>query len=222
MSNKKNLSLIIFFIITLSLQNLLLAQSSFEGKIKLLVSEEGNKNTIEYLAKGDRIRLEIADADEVGSMIFDSKTKSMMIIMPEQKMYMEMNFDFTGADSYFEDDSHSGKITRTGEKKTIKGYECEKWIAEDDNYLTESWLTDKLGGFMFFGNPMESAGSDWKSKLSTPNLFPLLVNVYESGKLVNTIEVVEIIEQKMDNSLFSAPSGYQKFEMPSFNMQNHK
>lgn len=212
----------ILFLLTIPLQNFIFAQSSFEGKIKLLVSEEGNKNTIEYMVKDDKIRLEIADADEVGSMIFDAKTKSMMIMMPEQKMYMEMVFDLTGADSYFEDDSHSGKITRTGEKKIIKGYECEKWIAEDEGYRTESWLTDKLGGFMFFGNPMEAAGSDWKSKLSTPNLFPLLVNVYESGKLINTIEVIDINKQKLDNSLFSAPSGYQKLDIPGFNMQNYR
>jgi hypothetical protein len=222
MINKKNLFVTIIFLLAIPLQNFTFAQSSFEGKIKLLVSEEGSKNTIEYMAKGDKIRLEIADADEVGTMIFDAKNKSMMIIMPAQKMYMEMVFDLTGADSYFEDDSPSGKITRTGEKKIIKGYECEKWIAEDEGYRTESWLTDKLGGFMFFGNPMEAAGSDWKSKLSTPNLFPMLVNVYESGKLVNSIEVIDIKQQKLDNSLFSAPSGYQKFDMPSFNMQKHK
>ncbi len=72
---------------------------------------------------------------------------------------------------------------------------------------------------MFYGNPMESTSFDWKSKLRTPNLFPLLVNIFESGKLINSMEVIEINPQKFENSLFSTPSGYQKFEVPSFNIK---
>lgn len=222
MRNKKNLLVVIVFLLSILMQNSLLAQSSFEGKIKLLVSEEGNKNNIEYMVKGEKIRLELADTDEVSSMIFDAKAKTMIIIMPEQKMFIEMSLDLTGTDSYFDSESDKSKIKRTGEKKIIKGYECEKWVVEDDIYITESWLTEKLGGFMFFGNPMEASGSDWKSKLSTPNLFPMLVNVFKSGKLVNTIEVVDINKQKLDNSLFSAPSGYQKLDIPVFNKQNYR
>jgi len=204
------------------LGNFVFAQTSFEGKIKLQVSDEGERNTIEYLVKGERIRFDIADADAMGSMIFDAKKRSMMILMPQQNMYMEMDLNLTGADSYFEGDSYRGKIKRTGEKKTIKGYDCEKWIAEEDGQIIESWLTDQLGGFMFYGNPMDGSGADWKSKLSTPNLFPLLVNVFESGKLVSSMEVLEINSQKLENSLFLPPSGYQKFEMPSFNIQKTK
>lgn len=215
----KSQMLLLAFGILIFLGNFAYAQTSFEGKIKLQVSDEGEKNTIEYLVKGERIRLEIANDDAMGSMIFDAKKRSMMILMPQQKMYMEIDLNLTGADSYFEGDSYQGNIKRTGEKKIIKGYECEKWIAEEDGQIIESWLTDQLGGFMFYGNPMEGTGSDWKSKLSTPNLFPLMVNVFESGKMVSSIEVLEINPQKLENSVFLPPSGFQRFEMPSINIQ---
>lgn len=194
------------------------AQTPFEGKIKIKISEEGKTHLMDYLIKGEKIRFELNDVDGVGAMIFDAQSKKMMIVMPQQQMYMEMPLDDTAENSYFEDESFEDKLTMTGEKKVIKGYECEKWIVEDEDFTTESWITDKLGGFMFMGNPMGENGSDWKSKLTAKNFFPMQVNVYKSGKLVNTIEVVDVNPQNLDNSLFSVPSGFQKFEMPSFNL----
>ncbi|MFO7524764.1 MAG: DUF4412 domain-containing protein [Ignavibacteriaceae bacterium] len=222
MFNRKLFFTIFFIVLFFLPQNFVFAQTQFEGKIKIKISEDGKSQLMDYMVKGQKFRFDLKDVEEVGAMIFDSQSKKMMIVMPQQKMYMEMPLDLSEAESYFEDESFEGKITMTGEKKVIKGYECEKWIVEDEGYITESWITDKLGGFMFMGNPMGGGGSDWKSKLNAQNYFPMEVNVYESGKLVNTIEVVEVAPQNLDNSLFSAPSGFQKFEMPSFNLEQYK
>lgn len=214
MLNKKLLFAFLLITLSISLQNFSSAQTAFEGKVKFQISENGNKHVMDYFVKGSKFRIDAKEMDEAGTMIFDSKAKKMLIIMPQQKMYMEMPLDLSGEDSYFDDESYKGKISRTGDKKVINGYECEKWIVEDGKTKAESWVTNELGGFMFFGNPMDG-GSDWKSKLSGENFFPMLVNVYEGGKLVNTMEVLEIQKQSLDNSMFSAPAGFQKFEMPS-------
>lgn len=218
MYNHKNLLSSLLLLLLIFSSPITFAQSSFEGRIKLQITEDGEKQLLDYIVKGNKFRMELKDVEEVGAMIFDTQSKKMMIVMPEQKMYMEMPFDISEEESYFEDETFEGKITMTGEKKVIKGYECEKWIVEDEGYTTESWVTDKLGGFMFMDNPMGGTGSDWKSKLNAKNFFPMQVNVYKSGKLVNSIEVVDVQPQKLDNSLFSAPSGFQKFELPSFNL----
>lgn len=208
-----------FLFIFLILTATYFAQAPFEGKVKIEVSEEGKKHLIDYMVKGQLFRIEMKDLAEAGAMIFDSQSKKMLIVMPEQKMYMEMPLDYSDVESYFDDESYENKIKMTGEKKTIHGYECEKWIVEDDGNTAEAWVTDELGGFMLMGNPMGENGSDWKSKLNAQNYFPMQVNIFKAGKLINTVEVVDIKPQKLDNSLFSAPSGYQKFDMPSFDMQ---
>src|SRR5690606_16017415 len=104
------------------------AQTPFEGKIKIKITEEGKNHLIDYVVKGQKFRIEMKDVEEVGAMIFDAQSKKMLIVMPQQKMYMEMPLDYSDVDSYFEDESYENKIKMTGEKKTIKGYECEKWI----------------------------------------------------------------------------------------------
>jgi frataxin-like iron-binding protein CyaY len=222
MFTKKNLSALLIIVFSFAFQYLLIAQSQFEGKLKIQVTEEGKKHTMDYFVKGDKFRLEVKDMGETGAMIFDSKAMKMTIVMPQQKMYMEMPLDGIDTESYFDESTSKAKIKKTGESKTINGYKCEKWIIEDEGLNTEAWITTELGGFLFSGNPMAGGGSDWTSKLSAQSFFPMLAKVYESGKHLNTFEVLEVNKQKLDNSLFSAPSGYQKFEMPSFNLQNLK
>lgn len=222
MVNKKFFFTLLLVILTLVVHYANFAQTSFEGKIKIQLSEEGKKHTMDYLVKGDKFRLDVKDMDEAGAMIFDSKAMKMTILMPQQKMYMEMPLNDLDSESYFEEGSSPAKINKTGETKTINGYKCEKWVIEDEGLTTEAWITNELGGFLFLGNPMAGGGSDWTSKLSAQNFFPMLAEVYKSGKHINTFEVLEISPQKLDNSLFSAPSGFQKFDMPSLNIQNKR
>ena len=219
---KKNLFVILTIFFFSSIQHILIAQSQFEGKLKIQVTEEGKKHSMDYFVKGDKFRLEVKDMGETGAMIFDSKAMKMTIVMPQQKMYMEMPLDGIDTESYFDEGTSKAKIKKTGESQTINGYKCEKWIIEDEGLTTEAWITTELGGFLFSGNPMAGGGSDWTSKLSAQSFFPMLAKVHKSGKHLNTFEVLDVNKQKLDNSLFSAPSGYQKFEMPSFNLQNIK
>ncbi len=86
------LSFLLFFNSSLSI-----AQDKFEGKVTFEVSDEGQNQQISYFVKGNKflIQPESGEAAGQGSMIYDGDKKAMIIIMTEQKMYMEMPIDAT-------------------------------------------------------------------------------------------------------------------------------
>jgi len=143
------------------------------------------------------------------------------MIMDEQKMYMEIPFDMKDMMSE-ETKKQEGNFMATGEKKEILGYTCEKFIYTDEDSKNEMWLTKEPGGFMFFNDPKELQGSanNWQTKLLSEGYFPMQVREMDNtGSAISTFEVQGLEKLELDNSLFTVPSGYQKFQMPNMNME---
>ena len=211
-----------FFIVLLFIsfgQTISLSQNKFEGKVNFQVTDEGGKSTmLNYFVKDKKFRME--GPENQGAFIFDATSNKMMILMDAQKMYMEIPFDLKEEMSKSKEET-KGDFKATGETKDILGYKCEKFIYNDDDTKNEMWLTKELGGFMFFNDPkqMEGSGNDWQTKLLTEGYFPMVVMELSSGGAVKSkFEVKSLEPKKLDNSMFSVPSGYQKFSMPNMNM----
>ena len=211
-----------FFIVLLFIsfgQTISLSQNKFEGKVNFQVTDEGGKSTmLNYFVKDKKFRME--GPENQGAFIFDATSNKMMILMDAQKMYMEIPFDLKEEMSKSKEET-KGDFKATGESKDILGYKCEKFIYNDDDTKNEMWLTKELGGFMFFNDPkqMEGSGNDWQTKLLTEGYFPMVVMELSSGGAVKSkFEVKSLEPKKLDNSMFSVPSGYQKFSMPNMNM----
>jgi hypothetical protein len=185
---------------------------SFEGKISMKVQDD-ETGYMDYLIKGDNIRIEMkgmSEENNMGAFIYNAKTNSMLIVMPEQQMYMEIPFGMYDFDDE-EVTEQEMDFDITGETKVINGYKCEKWIFKDEGQTVEAWMTNGLGGFFMFNNPMDqSPKSAWQSKLEAGNYFPM--QVIEGGKVV--MEVVSVDKKNLSNDLFSVPNGFKKFEMP--------
>jgi len=98
----------------------IIAQDAFEGKVVFEVQEDGKQQVMDYYAKDKKFRMDMPEKG--GSILFDSQALKMYVIMDEQKMYMETDMMplSTGAGG--------GSISKTGETKTILGYECEKFL----------------------------------------------------------------------------------------------
>lgn len=197
-------------------QSVSLSQSQFEGKVKFQVTDESGKSTmLDYFVKDKKFRMEGPESQ--GAFIFDAASNKMMILMDAQKMYMEIPFDLNKEMSKSKEEA-KGDFKATGETKDILGYKCEKFIYNDKDTKNEMWLTKELGGFMFFNDPkqMEGSANDWQTKLLTEGYFPMVVNELSSESVVKSkFEVKSLEPVKLDNSLFSVPSGYQKFSMPN-------
>ena len=215
------IALISFLMIFYTVPNF--SQSQFEGKIVFEVSDqETSPQQINYLVKGDWFRIEVPQAATgSGAMIYNQKNKTMTMIMPQQKMYMEMPLDMS--EKVQKEDVGPGYFKKTGESKNINGYDCDKFIFKDEEGEGVAWMTKELGGFMFFNNPNErSSQSGWEDAVMAEGYFPMIVKIKDSSGAAKTAFKVTKIEPKtLDMSLFKPPAGFKKLDMGNM-MQKHK
>jgi hypothetical protein len=199
---------------------------SFEGKIVMKITgKDQEPQTIDYYCKGSKIRFEAqGEKGESGTMIIDSKSNNAIIIMPQRKMYMSYPYhNVLGAAgdtvrSKIEKEVEKGNIKMTGDTKNINGFKCEKWIFKDDEGKNgEAWMTKGIKNFFLFSNPMKRRSNEpeWEKKLIDEGYFPMMVTTKNAdGEVESTMEVTSIEPRALDESLFAAPAGYQKMEMP--------
>ena len=190
-------------------------QSLFEGVVHIAIdeAEAEEQQSIEYFAKKGQYMLKGKEGENI--LILDKK---MVVLIHDQKMYIEIPLDGKGADladTNIPDDNEAevkdnSTITKTNETKDILGYSCTKWQQTDENGKTDIWLTDQLGAFMMFGDK-EKAQERWKDELSSMG-FPM--QIVENGKTV--FEVKKVEKKSLDQSLFEIPAGYQKMAIPGF------
>ncbi len=190
------------------------AQDDFEGVVKFKVDSEGNSQTINYMVKDGSFKMEVP-GEASGSVIM--KDGKMLILMPEQKMYMETPINLSDR---FEKDMDEKEINpdniedfKTGKTKEILGHEAEQYIYSDDDNEVEVWVAKDLGTLSFFSNPMQKK-SEWQNKLDALNYFPLLmIAKNKKGKEVTRFEVVELEEKSLPADMFEVPADYNKMNM---------
>ena len=209
----KTFSSLIFF---LSLCTSFFAQSNFEGKVVLRISED-EITDINYFVKGENIRMEMSADENKIVILFNQKNNKIIMLMSDQNMYMELD-----GDQYMpymdNPDEETGDIIRTGEFESINGYKCEKWIIKDEENTIEAWMTDELGNFYMIMNPLdETAQNEWQQKLHG-NFFPMKVMEMENDENISTMEVLSVDKTSLKSDLFKVPKGMQKFEMPGMDM----
>ncbi len=193
---------------------------SFEGYVKFISefadeeSEQLLKIDMDYYIKKDKFRVEIKGGEGTSVMLIN-KDRSVML-MPQANMYMEFPNEIDEPLGNKEDENEFA-AARTGQKKTILGYECELYIFKEEESILEIWATDELGFFMFAANPMEQ--SQISNKYFVDGFFPLQIIIKDKiGTGNGKVEVVKIEKQSVADSMFEIPAGYSKMTMPSYEM----
>jgi hypothetical protein len=211
------LSFLLFFTCSLSI-----AQDKFQGKVTFEVSDGGQNQQISYFVKGNKFLIQPEDGDAAGqgSMIYDGDKKAMIIIMTEQKMYMEMPIDATDEISKSESVGPD-YFVKTGNSQNVMGYSCDEFEFKNEDRKGLALMTKELGSFLFMDNPESGGNTQWQKEIMSEGYFPMLVKEENSsGELETVFKVIELKPMKLDDKMFSAPPGYTKFDMP--NMQNVK
>lgn len=201
--------------------------AAFEGTVNFKVTSSTAKGAsqINQSIKGDKVRMVFPDQKGIGAMIMDGTKKEMLMIMDEQRMYMTMAVpEF--AEKSVENSRNDTKLEKTDMTEKILGYTATKYVATSrDGTKSDMWLAEGLGTFMGLGNnqnPMAGGGrrgaasgpQGWEKELMGKNLFPLrVVGLDKAGKETFRMEVTAIEKQKLPDSLFLPPEGYQKFDM---------
>lgn len=218
--------LILAVLLILLTPSLIISQSKFEGKVIFAFKDNEGSKDMTYFAKDNQFRMELSEAGHQGTVIYSPKKEKMLLLMPEQKMYMEFPFNMMkNQEGKMKKNEDKTDFKNTGETKKINGYKCEKWIFKDDNEVSVAWMTKELGGFVFMDSPMEgnSQKPEWQQEIEAAGYFPMLViNKNNSGDEISRLVVKSIQKEKLDSSLFTVPEGFTKMDMPMMNPDKKK
>lgn len=147
-----------------------------------LADLEPSEPTIKYskmLFLGSNVRIEETDKDPAASPIFIMKSneKRIIILMPEEKQYMDFDFQavtdlFTGFVDIFKDlaaafdddddkteqlgNSKANKsktndpqsnVNKTGKSTTLHGYKCQEYVYSNEESVSTAWICENFSDF---------------------------------------------------------------------------
>ncbi|HLA68840.1 MAG TPA: DUF4412 domain-containing protein [Bacteroidota bacterium] len=199
----------------LLLCSLALSQS-FEGVMTFRVSGNSTQQ-FTYATKGDKVRMDVAPSPGAAvAMIVDTRTRTVTMIRDQAKMYFELNIDQMTLPPGMKEKEVS--ITKTGEKETILGYECEQMLIRQEERNAELWVTKGLGRFVQVNlNPRAQSPmlKKLEEELVNQGYFPLrLITTGAEGTEESRMEVTKIEKKSLNDEMFVVPAGYQKMQMP--------
>jgi Domain of unknown function (DUF4412) len=202
-----------------------LKADTFEGKVSMKItsaSTKGNGQVINYSLKDGKMRVDIDAAKGFGAVVIDMKNRQMIILMAQQKMYMVRDMPENPTPNPSAPANGGVKsLVDTGEKETILGYTCTKYVVTTSKGTTDLWMTDQLGSFFGLyqgGGPgsRQQVPQEWEAMVKGHNTFPLRVVGLEGGKEKYRLEVISVDKGSLPDSLFTPPDGWRKLDMGNF------
>jgi hypothetical protein len=200
-----------------------LVADTFEGTVSMTITAPSMKNgpqSMNMSLKDGNMRIDMETPRGAMSAIFDTKDQQMLMLMPQQRMYMvQPMVRPAGGPTPPPAGKPPASLQETGVKETILGYECTKYTSSGADGTTEIWVTDQLGTFMGLfhgGGPggRPQAPAEWESALKGGSFFPMRV-VSNSSKGTFKLEVTAVNKTSLPDSLFAPPDGWQKLDLGS-------
>lgn len=175
-------------------------------------------------------------ADPTGRVIIgDLEAKTITILDPEQKQYIVQSLeDMKKWEAALPAEFREMKLSvqETGEKKTIEGYPCEKFVFKMGPTDVTVWATDKIA--------VDAAAAEFNTKfleltkdVKSLNLQAQMGSALLKRKLTNYVAVIEtplpfagqtqrieskvkkVSYEKIDPSVFAIPEGYKRMGLPA-------
>lgn len=192
------------------------AQTPFEGIIKFQKTKGEEITKYTYFIKGNSVRIDEFGPDGTtikGIMLIDSEKGVVTALSPDRKLYMDASNNKPGT-------KIAPKVTKTSNKKKIKGYDCTEWVVSSDQEETSIsyWVIDEAK-FPFFETLLKTLNrKDRLSKywLEVPGIkgkFTMIgTEKAKDGSKRTELEVIEMEEKKVEATVFEIPKDYVKFE----------
>ncbi len=207
----------IFSILIVALMfNAFSIKAQFEGVIKF--DKKKGTEVIKYIyyIKGKDIRIDEFGTDGTtikGIMLIDTEKGIVTALSPDRKLYMDASNNKPAV-------KVNPKLTKTTNKKKIKGMDCTEWIASSDEEETviSYWVIDEAK-YSFFEpllrtlNRKDRLSKYWLELTDIKNKFTMVgIEKAKDGTERTKLEVTELTEKKLEDSTFDIPKDYAKFE----------
>ena len=186
----------------------------------------GPVSEITMKLKGDKARIEASP--QVASII-DSKTGEMLNILNEQKMVMRTSAAqakaaagaIAGSKGQPAAPAEKVKVTPTGKKETINGFETEEYLSAAPTYKASYWIAKNYPqGAVILKQLQAMTPEAWGSGAAgTPDFrdfpgLPLRTNItMGETKIISTIKTIKM--DPLPDSDFTIPPGFKEMKMPN-------
>ncbi len=183
---------------------------------------DGENQEVSIKIKGDKTRM---DVGKQMTILADSATSQMTMLMHEQKMLMKMNSDMLKgvmalAGSALGADKPAAKPVATGQKEKVGSYDCEVYTWSGQLGTGKFWVAKDFKGFQELNavqdKMMKAMGSPAAALAPQSSDFPGMVIKSEMQVMGKTSvsELVSAKEEAVDAAVFAVPAGYQEMKMP--------
>lgn len=197
--------------------------AAFEGSVRMkMTSGRGQSHEITFHVKEglQRTDIETGRGNSVAAITNFAK-QEMIILMPEQKMYMVQPLQTMAAAAEKMNGANDVTFEKTGETEKILGYTCTKYVTTSQGITSDIWATEELGRFMGLGhggNPMggrraQAQQPAWAKALMGKDFFPLRVVSHDDKGEQFRMEAVAVEKAAQPDSLFTPPADYHKFDL---------
>lgn len=176
------------------------SSKQFEGVVTY--QSEGGR-TFQYAIRNGRVRIDMTGESRQAAMIMDPGSHKMYMLMPEQKVYMEMSMDDADASA------SNVKPTKTGKSEVVAGHKCEYWTMQEEKGQVDVCVARDMGSFQAFSNKTIGDASALQKAIGK-NSFPLKVITHNDGKEEVALVATSVEPRSLDASLFTPPASYRK------------
>lgn len=184
----------------------------------------GAVNSITMKLKGDKARVEVAQM----TTILDGKTGDVITLMAAQKKFVRISGDKAKAiaemASKYSGTNASGeksKLTATGRKETINGYETDEYVWETPKLKASYWIAlNYPDGAAIIKQLQAATPTLWndiaKGMLDYHDLPGIALRTkikLENKDITSTITSIK--QDPLSDTEFSAPSDFQELKIPN-------
>jgi hypothetical protein len=126
------------------------AQQDFEGMVRIRMSGgAGDAMEMTQYVKGNMRRVEFSEMGSMGAgemfMLINGETGAVSMVMPSQKMYMEMGGSGMRGGAGGDRDAEPPALTATGRTETVAGHTCEHYTMKTESGDMDLCVAKGLG-----------------------------------------------------------------------------
>ena len=182
----------------------------------------GPVSVITLKLKGDKARMEAAQM----TTIMDAKTGDVLTLMNAQKKFVRISGDKAKAiaemaTKYSGATAEKPKLTATGRKETINGYETEEYVAETPKLKASYWIAPKYPDGAAIMKQLQAATPTlWneiaKGMLDYHDLPGIALRTkIKLGNKDITSTVVSIKQDPLSDADFAPPHDFEELKIPN-------
>ncbi|MEP6936874.1 MAG: DUF4412 domain-containing protein [Chthoniobacterales bacterium] len=175
--------------------------------------------------KGDKARVE---ASPEVTTIIDSKSGEMLSLLNDKKKFLRISGDKAKAVAEMatrfggeKQPQEKPKLTPTGKKETIGGYEAEEYSCVAPKFKASYWIAPQYPNSAAIVKQMQAmTPASWSAGITSmpdyrdfPGL-PIRTNINMEGKQI-TSTITAVKQDPLPDAQFSAPADYQEMKMPN-------